>query len=246
MLKVELHTHTSDDPVDRIPHTSRQLIDRAAELGYHAIAITLHNRQLDLSDLLPYAADRGIVLIPGVERSIEGRHVLLLNFKKGADQIRSFDDLARLKQRGSGLVIAPHPFYPSHTCLRRTLHRYPHLFDAVEYNAMFTRFIDFNGPAVRWAAEHGKPLVGNGDVHRLRQLGTTYSLIDTEPHPDAICAAILAGRVRIESRPLSMAAAASVMFSLFANDALTWVRRPEQHVGARRSVVAPQADRDVA
>src|ERR1051325_656837 len=45
MLKVELHTHTSDDPVDRIPHTVTQLIDRAAFLGYHALAITLHERQ---------------------------------------------------------------------------------------------------------------------------------------------------------------------------------------------------------
>ena len=70
MLKVELHAHTSDDPVDRIPHTSRELIDRAADLGYHALAITLHERQLDIAPLRPYAADRGIVLIPGIERSI--------------------------------------------------------------------------------------------------------------------------------------------------------------------------------
>ena len=246
MLKVELHTHTSDDPVDRIPHTSIQLIDRAAALGYQALAITLHDRQLDLGDLVPYAGERGIVLIPGVERSIRGRHVLLLNFKSGADEIRSFDDLARLKQRSSGLVIAPHPFFPAHTCLRGTMNQYPHLFDAVEYNAMFTRFVDFNRQAERWAAEHGKPLVGNCDVHRLRQLGTTYSLIDAEPHPDAICAAIVAGRVRIESRPLSMTAAGSVMLSLFANDVLTWGRRPAEYEGVRRPVAAAQPDRDVA
>ena len=194
MLKVELHTHTSDDPVDRIPHTSRELIDHAVLLGYQALAITLHERQLDLDDLVPYAAERGLVLIPGVERSIEGRHVLLLNFKREAEDVRSFEDLARLKQRGPGLVIAPHPFFPAPTCLRGAMNRYHQLFDAVEYNAMFTRLIDFNRQAERWASEHGKPLVGNCDVHRLRQLGTTYSLIDAEPHPDAICAAIAAGR----------------------------------------------------
>ena len=33
------------------------------------------------------------------------------------------------------------------------------------------------------------PLVGNGDVHRLHQLGTTYSLVDAIPDADAICAA---------------------------------------------------------
>ena len=43
MLKVDLHIHTSDDPVDRIPHTTTDLIDRAAQLGYDAVAITLHD-----------------------------------------------------------------------------------------------------------------------------------------------------------------------------------------------------------
>jgi hypothetical protein len=76
MLKVELHTHSADDPVDRIPHTTVALIDRAVALGYDALAITLDEHQLDLGRLMPDAADPGLVLIPGVERTIEGRHVL--------------------------------------------------------------------------------------------------------------------------------------------------------------------------
>ncbi|HXI27402.1 MAG TPA: hypothetical protein VNG89_03245, partial [Vicinamibacterales bacterium] len=68
MLKVELHAHTADDPVDAIPHSTNDLIDRAAALGYDAVAVTLHDRQLDLGPWVSYAADRGIVLIPGVER----------------------------------------------------------------------------------------------------------------------------------------------------------------------------------
>ena len=47
MLKVELHTHTSDDPADWIPHSARELIDRAAAQGYDAVAITLHDHQAD-------------------------------------------------------------------------------------------------------------------------------------------------------------------------------------------------------
>ena len=61
MLKVELHTHTSDDPVDRIPHSTIELIDRAAARGYDAMAITLHDRQLDVEPFAGYAAQRGIV-----------------------------------------------------------------------------------------------------------------------------------------------------------------------------------------
>jgi len=215
MLKVELHTHTADDPIDRIPHSTTELIDRAATLRYDALAITLHDRQLDIRRLIPYAAERGIVLIPGIERTIQGRHVLMLNFKSGAEDVRSFDDLAQLKRQQSGLVIAPHPFFPSSTALGRDLDRHAALFDAVEWNAMFTAELNFNGRAKRWAARHGKPLVGNGDVHRLLQLGTTYSLVDAEPDPDAICAAIAAGRVQVESRPLSWPHAIHIMASLF-------------------------------
>ena len=99
MLKVELHSHTADDPYDRIPYTTRELIDRAAQLGYDALAVTLHDRQLDIQRLESYAVERGITLIPGIERSIQGKHVLLLNFRRGAEEVHSFDDLARLRQR---------------------------------------------------------------------------------------------------------------------------------------------------
>jgi len=214
MLKVELHTHTSDDPVDRIPHTTTDLIDRAVALGYDAIAITLHERQLDLKPYAAYAAERGIVLIPGVERTIKGKHVLLLNFESGADELQSFDDLARLRRRGGGIVIAPHPFFPAPSCLLSQLERHADLFDAVEYNAMFTRQVNFNRIAERWAARHGKPMVGNCDVHRLRQLGTTYSLVDAPRDAGAICAAVAAGRVRVVSRPLSWSEAARIMASI--------------------------------
>ena len=214
MLKVEFHTHSGDDPIDTIPYSTLDLIDRAADLGYDALAITLHETQLDLRRFEAHAAERGVVLIPGVERTIAGRHVLLLNFRRGADEVRTFADLARLKSRERGLVIAPHPFFPHSTCLGGDLERHGGLFDAVERNAMYTRAVDFNRRAERWAAAHGKPVVGNGDVHRLRQLGTTYSLVDAVPDADAICEAIAAGRVQVESRPLSCVDAGLILSAM--------------------------------
>jgi len=100
-----------------------------------------------------------------------------------------------LKSRQPGLVVAPHAFFPSSVCLGRDLERHPDLFDAVERNAMFTRSVDFNRRAECWAARCGKPVVGNCDVHRLRQLGTTYSHVDALHDADAICEAIAAGPV---------------------------------------------------
>ena len=56
MMKVDLHTHSADDPSDRIAYTTHELIDRAAVLGFDALAITLHDKQLDTA--LCRAADR--------------------------------------------------------------------------------------------------------------------------------------------------------------------------------------------
>jgi predicted metal-dependent phosphoesterase TrpH len=234
MLKVDFHTHTADDPLDEIPYSSAALIDQAAALGFDALAITLHDRQLDIAPLDRYARNRGIVLIPGVERTIEGRHVLLLNFSAGTDSVRTFDDLAALRRRERGLVVAPHPFFPNRTCLWSRLERHADLFDAVECNAMFTASLDFNRRAEAWARRRGKPVVGNGDVHRLRQLGTTYSLVEAPPGADAsaICAAVAAGRVEVVKQPLAWAEAAGIMSEL-----LGWPLRP-----GRRTPATPASD----
>jgi predicted metal-dependent phosphoesterase TrpH len=218
VIKVDLHIHTADDPVDAIPYSSADLIDRAAALGYGALAITLHERQLESPALADYAAARGVVLIPGIERTIDGKHVLLINFSRRTEEVRTFRDLARLKAREAGLVVAPHAYYPAASCLRGALDRHADLFDAVEYNAMFTRSLNFNRPAEAWAARLGKPMVGNGDVHRLRQLGTTWSLVDVAPGADAgaICEAIAAGRVRVAATPLAWRDATSIMVDLLA------------------------------
>jgi len=204
-LKVELHTHTADDPVDWIPHTARQLIDGAAELSYDAVAITLHDRQFDVEPLGDYAGARGVVLIPGVERTIDGRHILLINFSARAATVGDYGDIARLKcDEPQGIVVAPHPFYPTPSCLRGAMADCAPLIDAVELNAMYTRGLNpFNAKAVAWARAHEKPLVGNCDVHRLSQFGTTYSLVDAASRDaDAICAAVRAGRVTVHSEPL--------------------------------------------
>jgi predicted metal-dependent phosphoesterase TrpH len=240
VLKVELHAHSADDPLDAIPHTTTQLIERAAEMGYDALALTLHDRQLDLGPYACFARERGVTLIPGIERTIQGKHVLLLNFRRGAEDVNSFDDLARLKEREPGLVIAPHPFFPGSTCLRGLLDRHRPLFDAVEYNGMFTSTLNFNIPAVRWAHVHGRPMVGCGDVHRLRQLGTTFSLIDAEPDANEICAAIRAGKVHVEATARSWASAIGIMADLTITEVLPagfWQQAPEPNLNvARRSL----------
>jgi predicted metal-dependent phosphoesterase TrpH len=203
VLKADFHLHTGDDPVDTIPHSTAALIDRAAALGFGALAITLHERQFRDPRARDYARERGITLIPGIERTIEGRHVLLLNFPAAAaESARTFDDVARMSGSYAGLVIAPHPYFPAPNCLRGTLDAHAELFDAVEWTYFWTHVANFNARAAQWARARGKPVVGNSDLHDLRQLGRTYSLVDAPPDAAAICDAIRAGRVTLHTEPV--------------------------------------------
>jgi predicted metal-dependent phosphoesterase TrpH len=233
MIRVELHAHTADDPEDRIPHSAEALVVHAAALGYGALAITLHDAAFDPAPLAALARQHGIRLLPGVERTIQRSHVLLINFPAAAAMaVQRLEDLAALKAaHPQGLVVAPHPCYPIGSALGRArLDAFAPVWDAIEVNALHVKGVDWNRPAIAWAAAHGRPLVGNGDVHRLTQLGRTYSEVDVDVPPDmsdadaaaAICAAIRAGRVRVAGAPLSPWRAALV----FAQMVLGGIRLP--------------------
>jgi len=204
-LKAELHSHCSLDPIDYrfCRQTPEELIDAAARLGYEVLAITCHNLDVWTRDLSDYAAGKGVILIPGMEVSVEGgRHVLVYNFHS---ESHNLDTLAKIRERSrpDTLVIAPHPFFPAPTCLRGYVESEPDLFDAVEASGFYTRRLDFNRKARRVADRIRKPMVGNGDVHMLWQLGTTYSWIYAEPQVTRILQAVRNGAVRVESQPLS-------------------------------------------
>ena len=215
MLKVDLHLHTKDDPADVISYDFHHLIDTAAERGFDALSVTLHDRDVSDPHMFDYARDRGITLLPGVERTIEGRHVLLINFPQPTDHIRTFDELRRVRTESKGLVIAPHPFFPDSSCLRSLMDTHADLFDAVEWSYFWTGGLNFNARAARWATEHGKPLVANSDLHDLRQLGRTYSIVFAERDPDAICSAIRDGRVSVYTSPVPKLELAKVLTGMF-------------------------------
>jgi predicted metal-dependent phosphoesterase TrpH len=214
VIRVELHAHTSDDRHDRLPHSARDLIVHAAALGYGGIAITLHDIAYDPTPLADVARAHGIRVLAGIERTLGTVHVLLINYPAEAMLgVTRLDDLAGLKAAyPQGLVIAPHPFFPIASALgRERLDAYRNIWDALEINAMHVRGLDWNREAMRWAGANGVPLVGNGDVHRLAQLGRTWSEVDVDvpeslddaTAADRICEAIRAGRVRVVGAPLS-------------------------------------------
>jgi predicted metal-dependent phosphoesterase TrpH len=205
MLRGDFHHHINTDPVDRsfVRHSAGQLIDRAAAIGLNVLAITCHESTPYDGDVARYAAERGVLLLRGMEANVDGRHVLLLNFPAFPPGVCTMEDVAACKTPES-LVIAPHPFYPASAAGGDVLLRHPDVFDAVEFSGLYTALTTrFNRQATEHAKRARLPVVGNTDTHFLWQLGCTYTHIDAALELAAVIEAIRGGRVRVTTRPLS-------------------------------------------
>jgi len=208
-LRADLHVHTREAEPS-IAYGARDIIVRAARAGYRVLSITNHDTITYSADLVSFARDHDVLLIPGVEATVEGRHVLVYNADVEADKLRTFADLRRYRTP-EWLVAAPHPLFPASYCLREKLWQQIDLFDAIEFSHFYTPRIDFNRPAVKLAAALGLPLLGTSDSHLDEQFGTTFSLIEADLSVESVLAAVKQGRLGIVSRPLTLTRCLSIM-----------------------------------
>lgn len=203
LLKADFHIHTSEDREDLIRYSATELIDMAASHGYRVLAITNHNLDILTEWLRDYALERNIILIPGMEATIQGRHVLLYNFDFKSLSVSRISDLYALQDRDN-MIMAPHPCYPGTVALRRLFFKHIKLFDAVEVSHFWCNSINFNRKAIETAEKYRIPLVGTSDAHQRRQFHTTWSEVDAEPHPVSVIEAIKTGNVSVCTSPLPL------------------------------------------
>jgi predicted metal-dependent phosphoesterase TrpH len=203
-LKIDFHTHTAEDPYDSITYNARQLILKASQKGYDALAVTNHDILISDNKISDYAEEKGILLIPGMEANISNKHVLIINpgFPKNVKSNR-FSDLETIKS-SDNLIIAPHPYFPGSSSLGNDLDQNIFLFDAIEYSQYYNRFIDFNKKAVAVAHKHKLPLIGSSDCHCIWQFGQAYSFVLAEKNITSIIRAVKEGKTKPHSPPLSL------------------------------------------
>lgn len=185
-IKIDLHIHTLDDPRDHLDYTAHQLLARARDLGFGALAITLHDTVFDRPEVFADAAAMGILLIPAAEMRLEGADVVVLNVQPDeVENLRTFADLRQLRaRRGASLFcLAPHPFFVFGASIGDRLLQEMDCFDAIEICHFHKGWFDLNRRARQVAAEHGKSLLATSDAHRLHAFGAHYTSI---PRPRAL------------------------------------------------------------
>ena len=207
MIRIDLHMHSGEDPYDGLRYPATALLDKAGQLGYGAIAITLHDKVLEDARLFDYAQSKGVRLIRACEWTIQKLDVLLYGVtQQDVECLRSFDDLrAFRRERGEAVfTIAPHPFFPVGHSLRHHLERHIDLFDAIEQAQVHLPWLNFNRHALQVAHHYGKPIVANSDSHNLWMFGRHYTLVDAAPDELSIFRAIRQNRLQWVSPPMTV------------------------------------------
>ena len=219
-IKVDLHIHTFDDPMDRLDYSARELLARAHRLGFRALAITLHNAVFENPQVFAAADRLGILLISSAEMRIEGADIILLNVTpQDVAGLRTFEDVRRLRAaKGDSLfTIAPHPFYLLGGSIGLRLLREIDCFDAIELCHFHKGWFNPNRRAVSVAQRSKKPLIATSDAHRLRAFGQHFSniRIETELTVPAVFAALRRGDIQVTSPSATVAEILSTFYFVF-------------------------------
>jgi len=180
LLKTNLHFHTSDDPEDtHINYTFYEAVDRAAELNFAVLALTCHDKYINSDKYQRYAANKNVLLIPGIEKKIEKRDVIILNADSGVQEVNTFTKLKKYKEGHPDIfVIAPHPYFYSSYCLKEKLESNIGLFDAVECSWFYSKRINCNKRGEQIAQKYRLPFIATSDTHNLEFLYKNYALVD--------------------------------------------------------------------
>lgn len=230
VFRIELHNHCGSDPQDALDYSARELVDACVQHGVDVLAITPHREVFDEPDAVAYARSRKVLLIPGVEKMVEGRELVLLNVRP--DEIPPEMDRASLEKlrrdKGESLfVLAPHPFYPRDSCVGPVLDNFAALVDAVEWCHLFLPFYNPNRRAANWAEANGRPVVATSDTHDLALFARNHAEVeadslDTMP----VFRALRAGRIRNRHRPYRFSELAQyLLVSILAAQWRKWRRK---------------------
>lgn len=195
-IKCDLHIHTIASADGHC--TVKDIISKAKEAGFNAIAITDHDTTKSSKEAVALS-DENLTIIPGVEVSTKQGHVLVLGTTDEFPMNEEVETtIAKAKEKGC-LVIIPHPFHRfRHAVGLKNMNALKKA-DAIEaYNSRYY-VSSSNKKAARVAKKFGKPITAGSDAHSCRFVGYGINLIEAEDNSVAsILKAVKEGK--IESR----------------------------------------------
>lgn len=196
-LKVDMHIHTKYSKDGEI--NPEDLVKKAVELGFDAIAVTDHGTikgAIETKEIARKTA-KDLIVFAGQEIKTKQGEVLVYNIR---NEIKEEQDILKTCQeakKNKGFLVVPHPFDLMRRGIGENTKNILGYVDAVEgFNAR-TVINRFNERAMEFAKENSKPMVAGSDAHFLDEFGKTYMLIESGKSERDILNAIEKGRLEM-------------------------------------------------
>ncbi len=194
MIRADLHVHTKYS-ADASIHPKSIVDQLYAHPSIKAIAITDHNTIEGYHKVRQLAtAYKDILIIPGVEVSTAEGDIIILGTEELPRTSRNAQNVIDFAREKDGLLIVAHPYRAYG--LGDLAKNYD--FDAIEVlNGASTPQV--NKLAENLAKTMGLPGVAGSDAHRVDELWTAYTEVQSSSDIDEILKAVKKGFVRVAS-----------------------------------------------
>jgi predicted metal-dependent phosphoesterase TrpH len=188
---IDLHVHTKYSGDAKI--TPKELVNQLhAHPFIKGVAITDHDTIRGYKEVGKLAkAYADILIIPGIEASVENGHLIILGIEEFPTDLSSIGNVIDFTKERDGIVVIPHP-YREHGIgdISENIEA-----DAIEIlNPHATQ--EENKKAENLARKINLPCVAGSDAHSLQEMWRAYTKIDAKQEVDDILKAIKKGKVR--------------------------------------------------
>ena len=201
-LRLDLHLHTikSVDSSVRLEDAVR----KAKQHGLDGFAVTDHDLLAEIPMGLP--EDSGLIIVPGMEISADGAHVLAFDIQEPIPMKLTIPETVDRIHAQGGIAVIAHPYSVFRTWVDSTEIEGAG-FDCVEVINAHQFPFGYTLAKNRGLAERlGLPQTGGSDAHTPRTVGRAYTIFESDSRDvEGVLGALREGRTRAEGRGISLA-----------------------------------------
>lgn len=188
---IDLHVHTRYSGDSKI--TPKELVDQLhAHPFIKGVAVTDHDTLRGYEEVGKLArAYEDILIIPGIEVSVENGHLIILGIEECPKYLSSIENVIDFTKERDGVVVIPHPYRKFGIGdMSETIEA-----DAVEVlNPQATQ--EENKKAENLARRINLPCVAGSDAHSLQEMWIAYTKVEAKQEVNDILKAIKNGKVK--------------------------------------------------
>ena len=216
IARFDIHIHSEHSPDSEIP--VRRILARAKKLGLTGVAITDHNSLRGSREALQIRP-AGLVVVPGMEVSTSGGHVLAIGVNRGIKRGMTPSATRAAIEAIGGVAIAAHPFrYRTGIGRDEVIRGRFSLLEVLNARTLGYR----NRRAKDLAMELQSGRTGGSDSHTLEELAHAHTVV---PGPVETAEEFLEHLRKRRCRPAGSDRATRTVGRRATENVVRWVRR---------------------